>query len=261
MPPTDRIVSNDLLRCPNDCEHPLTVLAKHDVRPGAHREFEAWFRKATEIQKNQFTGYLASELIRPLEGDSTEYISIFRYDSYAHLQTWMDSTARQELLQEVATLDQAPIQFSYHALEHFFSQNTPTAPKPPAKWKMVVVLTAVVFSQLQWVPFAVESTLPFLPVMLQMLLTVFVIVNLAQFVVLPILTRLLAFWLFPERDYVASLRELVPVWIRRRNSDATETTTKPAKMVRLESALGSTERSSQPSSTTSDRPEEVDSAV
>ena len=204
----------------NDSKLPLTVFAKHHVRPDALQDFEALIRKATAIQKERFEGYLSSELIRPLSGsDSNEYVSIFRYDSYAHLKRFMDSKERQDLLEEARAFADRPPEYSFHAMEHFFSIPPTTATVPPAKWKLFFVFSAVVFAQQQWVPKVVDRVVPNnVPAKVNQLLTVMIIVSTALFLILPVVTRLLAFWLFPHERYLDKLGELIPSFCLGQNS-------------------------------------------
>ncbi len=98
--------------------------------------------------------------------DSNEYISIFRYDSYEHLQAWMKSPQRQEMLQRAKEFAQAPPILSFHSLEYWFvhheqeqqdaqDQAVATAaiakpPQPPPKYKMFLITFLVIWATNQW---------------------------------------------------------------------------------------------------------------
>ena len=205
--------------CPKDCDKPLTVFAKVQVRPEKTDVFESWFHEISRLQCS-FEGYLASELIRPTCVESDEFISIFRYDSYNHLQAWMTSDERQAMIERIPEFSDEEVHiFSYHSLEHWYvpheggvdgGKSTGKPVGPPAAYKMWIVTTAVIYSQTQWVPKVLHRIFPKLDPHAFEFLVVLVIVTVAQFVVFPILTRLLAFWLFPNANYLDKLRELVP---------------------------------------------------
>jgi antibiotic biosynthesis monooxygenase (ABM) superfamily enzyme len=189
--------------CPNETGQPLTVFAKHSIIPGKEKEFEAWVKKMTVIQKHA-PGYLSSELIRPAV-DEQEYVSIFRYDSYRNLQKWMASKERDEMIEKACAFSSKPLAISFHSLEYWFVSEQGRT--PPARWKMTIITFLVIFSQLQFLPEMV-GLIPNLPMKLGEALTTAIVVILTTYVWFPILTRLFAFWLFPDEDYWAQFKSL-----------------------------------------------------
>jgi antibiotic biosynthesis monooxygenase (ABM) superfamily enzyme len=111
--------------CPNDCQQPLTVFAKLTIQPGNERDFEQWYKDITKIQNDHWPGYMSSELLKPM-AHSNDYISIFRYDNYAHLEAWMMSTQRHEMLQRAKAFSKEPPLLSFHSLEYWFVPPTTT---------------------------------------------------------------------------------------------------------------------------------------
>jgi antibiotic biosynthesis monooxygenase (ABM) superfamily enzyme len=188
--------SIDCDSCPNETGQPLTVFAKHTIIPGKEKEFEAWVKDMTVIQKRAL-GYLSSELIRPAV-DQQEYVSIFRYDSYRNLQNWMVSIERLEMIEKACAFSIKPLAISFHSLEYWFVSEQGRV--PPARWKMTLITFLVIFSQLQFLPQLV-GFIPDLPMKLAEAITTALVVILTTYVWFPILTRLFAFWLFPEEDY------------------------------------------------------------
>jgi antibiotic biosynthesis monooxygenase (ABM) superfamily enzyme len=183
-------------------------MAKHRIRSDAVGKFKEWFQETKELQL-QFKGYLSSELIRPVEFRNNEFVSIFRYDSYLHLKAFMDSKERANLIEKrKAFAEDETIDFSYHSLEHFFVSDAGT--KPPAMYKMWIVLYGSILSQLQWAPQMIERRFPTVSKTRQAALTTMIVVTAVQFLIVPVLTRLLAFWLFPGCNYADKLLELVP---------------------------------------------------
>ena len=182
--------------CPNETSQPLTVFAKHSIIPGKEKEFEAWVKEMIVVQKHS-PGYLSSELIRPAVSEQ-EYISIFRYDSYRNLQKWMACKERDEMIEKTSAFSSKPLIISFHSLEYLFVSEQGRI--PPARWKSAIITFLVIFAQLQFLPTLV-GYIPNLPVKLAEAITTAIIVILATYVLLPITTRLFAFWLFPDEDY------------------------------------------------------------
>ena len=195
--------------CPEDTTNALTVLAKHTIIPGKESEFEAWIKEMASLQQN-VEGYLSSELIRPCAEIKNEYVSIFRYDSYEHLQSWMQSTERQQMIDKAKEFSLEPLTISYHSLEYLFVNDDPSSTNrklPPPKWKMTVATFFVIWSQLQFVPNLVNF-LPNAGFILRQAIGTAIICILTSYVMLPIVTRLLAFWLYPQEDYWENFRSL-----------------------------------------------------
>jgi antibiotic biosynthesis monooxygenase (ABM) superfamily enzyme len=206
--------------CPNDCQRPLTVFAKQKVLPENVPAFEKWWHELTQLQSAKFEGYLSSELISPMSCDNNEFISIFRYDNYTHLETWMESDERTQMLEKKVEFAEEAVLTSYHSLEHWFLQNEPAEAKsrqhqikPPSRYKMVLLTSAIIWSEIQWVPLTVSKMAPNLNAVAAEGLSIFIITFLATFIFFPVTTRLLAFWLFPGADYRAKLMELVPSFL------------------------------------------------
>jgi antibiotic biosynthesis monooxygenase (ABM) superfamily enzyme len=223
-------------QCPRDAQHPITVLAKHTLKVGAEVGFAKWVEDITIAQQSSYPGYLGSEVIRPMNSGDREYISIFRYDTYEHLKSWMTSDLRDTLIHQVQEYLETPVLVTYHSLEHWFvppstipidnhnandDDNDDAAAAavagPPPKYKMVVVVFLVIWFQVHFINPNTIGKITALSPLGQESLGTLLIVILTTYVFMPIATRLLAFWLFPttgrRRDYtyLATLQE----WISR----------------------------------------------
>jgi antibiotic biosynthesis monooxygenase (ABM) superfamily enzyme len=182
---------------------PLTVFARHMLNPGAESQFKAWVREITHLMQTQFPGFLGAEIVRPTcNCDSNEYVSIFRFDNYAHLQTWMDSKERQAMLEKTQTFEQEPLLTSYHSLEYWFvsgEENAAAGPvKPPSREKMAFVTFLVIWLQAHYIPPNIGK-IPGIPSLLAEAMSIFIIVLLTTYVIMPIVTKyILRWWLFPD---------------------------------------------------------------
>ena len=159
---------------------------------------------------------------------SDEYISIVRFQNYKLLKRWIDSADRKRMLRRTNEFSNVQSDYSYHSLEHWFPSNingtnltsstTDTNPNhgPPPKWKMTIFVTIVIYLQTLWIPKVTMAIFPQtkdhmnLQVYAMGLLNTFLIVALVTYILFPITTRLLAFWLFPNENYYDKLKELVP---------------------------------------------------
>ena len=77
----------------------VTVVVTHRVGPELVDEFVAW-QKRVAAQEATFPGFRGSELFRPIEGVQEEWTAMYRFDTAAHLDAWLTSDRRKELLAE-----------------------------------------------------------------------------------------------------------------------------------------------------------------
>ncbi|GAA2315897.1 antibiotic biosynthesis monooxygenase [Streptomyces caniferus] len=73
-----------------------TVIIGQKVRPGLEREFEAW-QEDVNAAAARYTGFLGAEISRPTPVQP-DWVVVYRFDSIAHLQVWINSATRQSFL-------------------------------------------------------------------------------------------------------------------------------------------------------------------
>jgi uncharacterized protein len=82
---------------------PVTAVASFRVTPGnEHRytEFHARLNSRLSI----FPGFLRSEVFDPVSGVQEETVVVFSFDTREHLDTWLDSDERRQMLSEIDPL-------------------------------------------------------------------------------------------------------------------------------------------------------------
>lgn len=191
-----------LLASDDEAEPPVAMVFTHRVAKDKVEAYLAWRRKVIDAQTH-YPGYLATEFFKPHGTFQNEWVDIVRYDNVDHLNHWIESKERQALLKE---LD--PIVESMHAhrvtgLEGWFALNRgPEAMvRVPPPWKQAMSVlfalypTVMVLTYLN--PLWRKFSLP-----LQMLFGNFLSVALLTWLVMPMVSQLLNFWLIgPVRDW------------------------------------------------------------
>ncbi|MBI3225889.1 MAG: antibiotic biosynthesis monooxygenase [Mycolicibacterium cosmeticum] len=71
-----------------------TVIIGQRVRTGREREFEAWQQDLNRVAA-EYPGFLAAE-VSPPTAVQPDWVVVYRFDSVAHVQAWINSAARQE---------------------------------------------------------------------------------------------------------------------------------------------------------------------
>ncbi|QES51582.1 antibiotic biosynthesis monooxygenase [Streptomyces venezuelae] len=105
-----------------------TVIIGHRVFPGREEQYEAW-QKGVNAAAAAYPGHLGAEISppTPLQPD---WVVVYRFDSVAHLQAWLNSSTRQRLL------DMAKDYFDGPATQQYISGGT-----QPADPLVTVVVT------------------------------------------------------------------------------------------------------------------------
>jgi len=146
------------------------------------------------------------EVIRPGDHIHTEYVVIARFDTYDHLKACLDSPERKSWVErsEDMTVGEVFVQEA-QGFEPWFtlpdhqewSAHT-TAIKPPAKYKMAILTAVCIYPLLLLVSTLLTELLSGLHRFLIILITVIILVTSMTYVVMPWITGLFRFWLYPQ---------------------------------------------------------------
>jgi antibiotic biosynthesis monooxygenase (ABM) superfamily enzyme len=73
-----------------------TVIIGQRVKPGAEREFESW-QQDMNGEASKYPGFLGAE-VTPPTAVQPDWVVVYRFDSIAHVQAWINSATRQDRL-------------------------------------------------------------------------------------------------------------------------------------------------------------------
>jgi antibiotic biosynthesis monooxygenase (ABM) superfamily enzyme len=93
----------------------VTVVVTHRVAEDKVEEFLAWQKRVDEAE-SVFPGFRGSEVFRPIPGVQAEWIISYRFDTAEHLDAWLTSERRRELLGEADHFGD----FSLRKIDHSF---------------------------------------------------------------------------------------------------------------------------------------------
>jgi antibiotic biosynthesis monooxygenase (ABM) superfamily enzyme len=178
---------------------PVTVVVRRKVRSGQQAGYEGWLQALLD-EVQGFPGYLGTDVQRPNGTDRT-YVSIFRFDTADNLERFERSELRRRHLARVAPfIEGDAIWDRLTGLEVWFDPPPGTVAAAPVRWKMVILLICVVFLLVEALTFLVGLLPVPLPPPLRLLLIITAQVCLLTYVIMPPLTRRLAFWLFSNQS-------------------------------------------------------------
>jgi antibiotic biosynthesis monooxygenase (ABM) superfamily enzyme len=182
------------MRETSESSGPVTVSISRRVTPGREADYEAWVQGITG-RALTFPGHMGVNVICPTP-PYTEYVTIFRFDSYQHSRDWEDSDVRATWLDRLEGIVEGETAVEKGTgLEFWFS--LPELPAAhPSPHKMALVLLVVVYVLVlalnyllsPWINDWLPAARVFLLVLLQVLLL--------TYVVMPRVTKLLKGWLY-----------------------------------------------------------------
>ncbi len=182
----------------NDDSQPVTVVISRRVRKGNETAFEHLSTKMTEVASG-FPGHLGAVLFRPQSPDDPEYRVVFKFDTQAHLDNWFNSEERRDWLTAIESLLEKPSDIeTTSGLVTWFTLPGRNPVPPPAKYKMAVVSWIGLFPLVSAIFWFLGPYLEAVPFFLRIAMTTAVIMVLMTWIVMPRLTRMFAFWLFPQ---------------------------------------------------------------
>ncbi|MGB3493658.1 MAG: antibiotic biosynthesis monooxygenase [Elainellaceae cyanobacterium] len=184
----------------NTCSEPVTLVISEVVDPDRIADYEAWTQGINQAAR-QFEGFIAVEVLRPRDNAYSEYVVIVRFDSYEHLRHWVTSSLYQRWIEKSRGLiSRRSLRQMTSGMEIWFSQprNTPKPTSPPLPYyKKVVLGVLAVYPLILLSNALLGALLAPLPSHLGLLISVTFVSALLTYPVMPMLTKILDFWLYP----------------------------------------------------------------
>jgi uncharacterized protein len=180
----------------------VTVVVTRKVKRGRESEYEDWLRRLLEESKSM-KGYLGATIQKPAPG-STEYTSIFRFDTVDNLRRFEESELRSKYLREVVDyVEEDAIWKKITGLEFWFSPPKGTIIPQPSRFRMALVMIAVVFGLVISIGQIVGIVAAEVPSYVRLFVTISIEISLMTYVLMPRITRLLAEWIYPSSKIIA----------------------------------------------------------
>lgn len=179
---------------------PITLVISELVRPDRISEYEIWV-KGINHAAQQFAGFIGVEVIRPRDHNHAEYVVIVKFDNYTHFRAWQTSSVYRDWLDKARhLLISRTHQHQPTGLELWFTlpPNVSQQIYQPAYYKKVVLGVLAVYPLILLANALLNPLLQGLPALLGLLISVTFVSALLTYPVMPWLTRLLNFWLYPS---------------------------------------------------------------
>lgn len=177
-------------------DQPVTTVITRRIRAGREGDFETWFRGISR-EAHAYPGHLGVGLIKL---PNREYVSVFRFDSYAHMRAWEQSEVRRKWMAwGRGFVEGEPRQHYVTGVEYWFKLPGDALEAPPPVWKMSVVTWLAITPLAFFIPGALLPVLndPLTPFGASALVSA-VITLLMSYAVMPLAIRLFKRWLYPR---------------------------------------------------------------
>ena len=179
---------------------PITLVISEVVEPNLIEEYEAW-TKGINQSAQKFEGFMGVEVIRPRDHQYPEYVVIVKFDNYAHCKNWLASPVYQNwMLKSNEFISKRSQQYQAHGLELWFTlpKSKSENPMEPPYYKQIIIGVITVYPLILLSNLLIAPFLQGLPALLSLLISVIFVSTLLAYPVMPYLTKILAFWLYPS---------------------------------------------------------------
>lgn len=179
---------------------PITLVISEIVELDRIQEYEEWTagfnRDAQKVE-----GFLGVEIIRPRDHDYPEYVVIVKFDCYANLRKWTASPIYRQWMEKSHELVAGrSVQQLPSGIELWFTlpQNRQPQSPQPSYYKKVILGVLSVYPLILLANFLLNPLLGGLHPLLALLISVVFVSSLLTYPVMPWLSKLLNFWLYPS---------------------------------------------------------------
>ena len=182
----------------NPDDPPVTISISRRVKPGCEAAFEEFILGITTAATT-FEGHLGTNIFRPSDPANPEYRVIFKFDRMSNLHRWEGSNVRREWLDRAESLTLGPPETQIlTGLETWFTLPTQRGTVTPPHYKITLLTWLGIFPLITALLALLGPFLNPLPLVLRTLVLTAVLVPLMTYVVMPRLTRLFTWWLYPS---------------------------------------------------------------
>lgn len=175
----------------------VTVVVSHPVDPAQANEFVEWQQRVTDAER-AFPGFGGSELFRPVPGVQEDWTAVFRFDTEEHLNDWLESPERKRLLEEGAHFQDFELRRISGPFGSWFSFGGDADAEGPAQWKTALSVLVGLYPTVVLLTLGISEIWEDGELWETLLLGNVLSVSLLTWVVMPIVTRALHFWLAPD---------------------------------------------------------------
>lgn len=179
----------------------VTVLITRRPRKSDRQKFERALSDTIDAAL-EFPGHLGVTVLKPQREDNNDYQIIVKFASQADYQRWCHSNEAAHWFKILNCLEERPPNLEIMTgIETWFAVNNSVSRPmiPPPRYKMAIVTWTAIFILIIIINLLFGSFLASLPMLLRSLVLTVGLVGLMTYVVMPRMTRLFSWWLYPKK--------------------------------------------------------------
>lgn len=181
---------------PHKIKSVTEVFVTH-VKPDKYDAYRKWASKIQQVE-SQFTGYQGVYIQAPGKEEGNPWITILSFDTPEHLNAWLTSEQRKEILKEAESSVEA---LYSHRVEGPFAgwfANISKTGEPPAVWKQTMLILLVLFPIVMMEIKYLNPLIAGLNISLSTFIGNAISVTLVSWPMMPLTIYFLKWWLVPE---------------------------------------------------------------
>ncbi len=191
------IQDKKLQACPQDS---VTEVFVTSLKPGKHEAYRKWASKIQQIE-SQFPGYQGVYMQAPSDEEKNgDWITILRFDTPEHLDAWLNSNKRQEILKESESLVEVLQSHRISAFAGWFGDISKQAGETMAVWKQTMLILLVLFPIVMLEMKFLNPLLKGWNLSLATFIGNAISVSLVSWPMIPLTIKCLGWWLVPGKD-------------------------------------------------------------
>ncbi len=187
------------MNAPSRPDQGATAVITHRVRAGQQAAYEDWLKEIGPICRG-FPGHVDWQIIIPIPGHTTTFTVIIRFDTEAHLQQWMGSPQRTQLIDKVRPLLSHDDDFFIRSGLDFWFVPEGAKARVPVRWKQYLVTWSAIFPLSLGISYMIHEALRWMGMpsyrVIDSLIVSGLVVWCMVYVVMPRYTRAVHHWLF-----------------------------------------------------------------
>lgn len=177
-------------------KEPVTVVFSWSVKSGRETDFQDWMHRV-HTEASKWPGHLGVTTLRHPSG-RYDYQTVLRFDNHKHLQNWLDSPKRNELMDALGDMAKLHTEKA-SGLETWFDIPGQTV-MPPPRWKMAVTTMIAIYPIALVVNIFVVPHIISWPVIFRALVIPIIGPLILTYSFMPLLTqKILKNWLYTKR--------------------------------------------------------------
>ena len=203
------LVCRPVSRFPPSSE-PITLVISERIDPEKMDEYETWatgINQAVQLAE----GFIGVEVLRPRDNAYADYVVIVRFDSYDHLRRWVTSPLYKQWIEKSQGLiARRSLRHMTTGMDIWFgdpASSSNPCPSSPPYYKKVILGVLAVYPLIVLSNRLISPFLEPLPPFLSLLVSVIFVSALLTYPVMPAITSVLNFWLYPSSSKRRSDRQ------------------------------------------------------